>query len=238
MTCKGAHALFSFWPSRQPPNEILLPQLPAAVAAGEHQCPDRPGFVQGVRSNRSGLDVGGGGCRSWGFAASTAGCMVSRNGARSCLRRHHAQPKGVYSRAVHGHVGGHHHGSGLRDSVCRWKVQLGALADRPALPPRRPVYRVSHPAIHWREGGGQHADGMGVVFVGIGRFGRRRSFNLAGTESIEFGGRNLGGAILLRPQFFILGGTLTKPRRDFIFEVLKLLKARLDRKQPAPPTAP
>jgi hypothetical protein len=81
-------------------------------------------------------------------------------------------------------------------------------------------------------------DGMGVVFVGIGRFGRRRSFNLAGTESIEFGGRNLGGAILLRPQFFILGGTLTKPRRDFIFEVLKLLKARLDRKQPAPPTAP
>ncbi len=81
-------------------------------------------------------------------------------------------------------------------------------------------------------------DGVGTVFVGIARFGRRRSLNLAGTESIELGGRNLGGAILLRPQFIVLGGTLTKPRRDFIFEVLKLLKARLDRKQTASPDAP
>jgi len=76
-------------------------------------------------------------------------------------------------------------------------------------------------------------DGEGVVFVGIGRLGWNRRFRLDEINSIEDkvtsfrypGGQ--GEAIVLRGKSSLSFGTnLTEPRRYFIRNVLKLLKAQ------------
>ncbi|MCX6952165.1 MAG: hypothetical protein NTV51_08355 [Verrucomicrobia bacterium] len=76
-------------------------------------------------------------------------------------------------------------------------------------------------------------DGIGTVFVGLGRLGWKRSFNLDDVESIEDSGTKVsypgssGASIVLRGKSILRFGTnLTEPRRYFVLNVLKQLKAR------------
>ncbi len=74
-------------------------------------------------------------------------------------------------------------------------------------------------------------EGLGTVFIGVGRLGWTRRFNLAEVDFIEDsytpGSRGSGStSILLRGQSVLrFGSQLTEPRRYFILNVLKRLKA-------------
>jgi hypothetical protein len=76
-------------------------------------------------------------------------------------------------------------------------------------------------------------DGAGTVFVGVGRLGWKRQFRLDEVDSIEDKATNfrypggVGEAIVLRGNSSLSFGTnLTVPRRHFMRNVLKRLKAQ------------
>lgn len=82
-------------------------------------------------------------------------------------------------------------------------------------------------------------DGVGTVFVGIGRLGWKRSLNLDDVEAIEEGnakGRypgSTGTSITLRGKTLLsFGSNLSEPRRYFMIQVLRQLRARRNSNRP------